>query len=284
KTTATRKKNRWKGETTEFDWPFTTEEAFDRPIQHVQYSIINGKLICKCGNTLTQWDLATKEKEMEYYAGQPDEVCVITIDSGSTLSAFVTGNDDDDAQTLTVYWIQTRLPMSTIRVKNDADDWIVAMEFIETWDYLLLLTVTKRGKAMIWYPYNLSLEPDKDFRTPHHLYREPPNEGFGTPLDTINLQEHVGLAEWTPKRTFVISGAKIIITTYEYDDYDDVIPKVDDDVIPKVICAVEDRIKDLPKHLFNRSPSATPIRHLSLKEDNSCSGGSETFSLEITDP
>ena len=61
---------------------------------------------------------------------------------------------------------------------------------------------------MLWYPHNLYLRPNKGL---HHLYQTPPNEDFGTPLDTINLQEHVDLTEWRPKQTFVISGAKIIV-------------------------------------------------------------------------
>ncbi|CAG8450613.1 5247_t:CDS:2 [Paraglomus occultum] len=251
--------NRWEGKTTEFDWPFPAEDAFSRRAPHkpVRYSITNGKLICVCSNYLTQWDLDNEKKEMEYYIGSDstrqrehgEEDYVIAIDSRSTLSALVT--KDDDAQTLTVYWIQTGLPMSTIRVKNNTDDWIVAMEFIETWDYLLLLTVTKEGKAMLWYPYNLER---------------------GTPLDTINLQEYVDQTEWRVKRTFVISRAKIIVNT---------------DDIPEVICAVEDRIKTLNKNRFNHPPSATPIRHLSLKKDYSYStisvNGIEA-DLEATDP
>ncbi|CAG8623734.1 9446_t:CDS:2 [Paraglomus brasilianum] len=261
--------DRWEGKTTEFDWPSPTEDAFNRRTTHepVRYSITNGKLICVCGNYLAQWDLANEKKEMEYYIGNETldstrqrehgkEDYVIAIDSESTLSAFVT--KDDDAQTLTVYWIQTGLAMSTIRVKNDTDDLIVAMEFIKTWDYLLLLTVTKRGKAMLWYP--------------HNLCQKPANEGFGTPLDTINLQEYVSLTEWRPKRTFAISGAKIIVKT---------------DDVPKVICAVEDHIKNLNKSLFKYPLGATHIRHLSLKKDPSRSTISvnrlETTDLETTD-
>ncbi|CAG8646413.1 10426_t:CDS:2, partial [Paraglomus brasilianum] len=237
------------------------------PHKPVRYSITNEKLICVCDNYLAQWDLTNEKKEMEYYIGNEtldstrqrergEEDYVIAIDSGNTLSAFVT--EDDDAQILTVYWIQTGLPMSTIRVKNDTDDWIVAMEFIKTWDYPLLLTVTKRGKAMLWYP--------------HNLCQKPANEGFGTPLDTINLQEYVSLTEWRPKRTFVISGAKIIVKT---------------DDVPKVICAVEDHIENLNKSLFKHPLGATPIRHLSLKKDPSRSTISvnrlETIDLETTD-
>ncbi|CAG8521998.1 5076_t:CDS:2 [Paraglomus brasilianum] len=241
--------DQWKDNATSFEWSSETEEAVDRRTRRrrVQYSIINRKLICAYDDHLTQWDLGSGKMEMEYYLDNAaslqerrhnEENYIIAIDSNSTLSALIT--QDDDSQKLTVYWVQTALPMATVQIVNDADDCIVAMEFIESSSCILLATITKMGKAMLW--------------NPHGLKWNSPSGDIGEPLDTFNLQEYSKLTEWLPGLTFTLSRG-IILTSI--------------DGIPTVLHILTKHIENYRNNLFNAPLKATLIRDLvTIHSDN----------------